>query len=272
MTTAALIEDTSAISPDEKCREVTNNGTEAISTAPVKELIFERHALAVAKCLVTSRAYGVMFSQPADTWLKWKNGTVAPVYCNCRALNRFALERKLVTMTLVECVKQNFPDTEVVVGMSTAGIAWGRVVADELDLPFAYVRNHAKSHGTARLVEGEPPTGKTAVIIDDLVASGGSILGAISALRDEAQIVVTGVQSIVNWGFRSMWRNLAGYRVKSLTSYPCILTNALRHGLINGEQGKQLLEFYEDPIHFKWPQLDCGSDPYDEIRSEDGYL
>ncbi len=221
----------------------------------VEDIVFEPKAVDVAKCLVRSGAYGVMFAEPADQWLTWKNGIKAPVYCDCRVLNSFPLERKLVSATLVESAKRHFGDAQVVVAMATAGISWGRVVADELDLPFAYVRSKAKGHGTGSLVDGEPPTGKRAVVIDDLVASGGSILDAARALDQECGIQVIGVQSIVNWGFRAMRRNLAGYRVKALTSYPYIVLNAIIHELIDSDQFIQLLSFYRDPTHFAWPQL-----------------
>lgn len=228
---------------------------------PVRDIVFEWRAMEVGRCLVTRGAYGVMFSVEANNWLTWKNGIRAPVYCDCRILNRFSLERKLVSATLTESVKRAFPDAEAIVSMASAGIPWGRLVADDLDLPFAYVRSSAKGHGSNRLVEGEPPKSSKAVVIDDLIASGGSTLAAIHALKNEADIEVIGVQSIVNWGFRTMRRNLADYRVVTLTSYPYILLNAVLHRLINRDQFLQLLDFYHDPTHFIWPQL----------RSEDHY-
>lgn len=257
---------------DEKSVNVINAGQiqsandMTILSAPMNGLIFEDKALEVGKCLVTSGAYGVMFALPPNKWLKWKNGTIAPVYCDCRALNALPLERKLVSATLAESVKRHFAKAEVVVGMATAGISWARVVADELDLPFAYVRSHTKGHGTGNLIEGAPPSGKKAVLVDDLVASGGSIQGAIYTLRNEVSIDVIGVQSIVNWGFDSMRRNLAGYYVKALTSYQHILIHALVQGIIDKNQFLQLLDFYNDPIHFQWPQLAREDDPLQQFE------
>ncbi len=237
--------------PTTSAKSETQPSSEFICDA-VNDFVFHPKAMDVAKCLVTTGAYGVKLRESKSQWLTWKSGIRAPVYCDCRALNCHSLERKLVSKTLTECIRQSFPQTEVIVGMATAGVSWGRVVADELDLPFAYVRQAAKTHGTGTLVEGDPPRGKKAIIVDDLVASGSSILVAINALKTEADIEATCVQSIVNWGFEGMRRSLAAFPFKALTSFPQILMNACLHGLINQHEFVELLAFYNDPVHHKW--------------------
>lgn len=264
MTTTIYENKLSNIANTDVVQPMKANDDLAVLNTSIRDILFEAKAFEVGKCLVCSGAYGVMFTSPPSEWLTWKSGIKAPVYCDCRVINSLPLERKLISATLVESIKQNFSEAEVVIGIAMAGIPWARAVADRLDLPFAYVRNRTKPHGTGKRVECAPPTEKKAIIVDDLVASGGSILDTITVLKEEAQVDVIGVQSIVNWGFHSMRHNLAGYRVKCLASYPCLLANALMHRIIDQTQFSQLMEFYADPIHFEWPQL---ADDDDQLQN-----
>jgi orotate phosphoribosyltransferase len=208
----------------------------------------------VASYLVDTGAYKVLIRRPRKEWLKWKSGIIAPVYCNCRELNGFPEERIAISRIMSDAARRRFADVDVIVGTSTAGIAWGRYVSDELGLPFAYVRACAKTHGTGTLVEGYLPKGAKALIIDDLVASGSSVAFVSATLKSEADVAAIGVLSIVNWGFPAMRKNLADLQVVALTSYREVLCGAYLARLINPHELAQLLQFYMCPTDHQWSE------------------
>ncbi len=175
----------------------------------------------------------------------WKSGIKAPCYCDCRALNAHPVERGIVADALLESFCVAFPKAQCVVSLADAGIPWGSRVADHLGLPFAYVKTAAKHHGVGGPVQCSPPRGAEAVIVDDLVASGGSIKKAIAAIQAEAGIRVVGVQSIVNWNFLAMRQAFDGLKDRCVTSYPQIVASALAYGHIDNEGQNQLLAFYK---------------------------
>lgn len=218
----------------------------------IRNIVFEPKAISVAEALVKTGSYRVDMNLDSSKWYKWKSGIQAPCYCNCRHLNCYPEERVLITDALSESIKHSFSDIDIVIGVATAGVSWARVVADELELPFAYVRSSPKVHGVGGLVECSPLPGMKAVIVDDLVASGGSLKQVISALSSEASIQVRGIQSIVNWGFSSMRKNLEDFQVRTLTSFPWILTIALVNGYINEYDFTELMAFYKNPRGHKW--------------------
>jgi orotate phosphoribosyltransferase len=218
----------------------------------VRGFVYAPKALEVANSLVKTGAYRVNVKLPRDKWYTWRSGIKAPCYCDCRALCGHALDRRLVAATLVESVRDTFPKADLIVGMATGGIPWADAVANELDLPLAYVRSTAKPHGIGGLVECSPPKSTAAIIIDDLVASGESIKQAAHALAQEANITTIGVQSIVNWGFLKMHRTLSEVTFRALTSYPQILTLALNHSLIDEQEFVDLIGFYQNPSSHQW--------------------
>lgn len=207
----------------------------------------EERALRVAKALIDSQAYYVKPTANPEEFYTWKSGIKAPCYCNCRELLSHSAYRRLVGTELAGSIQERFEKVDAVVGVATAGIAWAAAVADQLEVRFAYVRNEKKAHGIGGLVQGKLiPNGKI-VIIDDLVASGGSLLGAIEGVETETGCEVIGIQSIVNWGFSRMREKLNGHSYNSLTSYPHILTAAMMKGLITPTDMQRFLDFYEDP-------------------------
>jgi orotate phosphoribosyltransferase len=221
---------------------------------PPADLTDARHARAVAAALVGSGAFTADLRMPRDQWYRWKSGILAPCGCNCRRLNAVPALRRLVDDALADAVRSSFPGADYIVAVAHAGIPWAKTVAERLDLPLAYVRAEARGPG-GPLVECEPATGDQAVVIEDVVASGGSAARAIRALLAETGLRVAGIQSIANWNFPEMRELLAPWTVRAVTSYPQVLDSAREAGLLSGADVRELLRFYADPRQHRW---DCG--------------
>jgi orotate phosphoribosyltransferase len=219
---------------------------------PPAGLTDARHARPVAAALVTSGAFTADLHMPRDQWFRWKSGILAPCGCNCRRLNAVPALRRLVDDALADATRSSFPGADYIVAVAHAGIPWAKTVAERLDLPLAYVRAEARRPGGS-LVECEPGPGGQAVIIEDVVASGGSAARAIRALLAETSLQVEGVQSIANWNFPEMRDLLAPWTVRAVTSYPQILESAQEAGLLSGADVRELLRFYADPRRHGWP-------------------
>ncbi len=207
----------------------------------------EERAHRVAKALVDSGAYHIDPNLVPEQYFAWKSGIKAPCYCNCRDLLGPASYRLLVGSELAASVKERFHDVNAVIGIATAGIAWAALVADQLECQLAYVRGEKKTHGLGGFVQGTLTPDSRVVVIDDLVASGGSLLSAVAAIESEAHATVVGIQTIVNWGFEKMREKLIGVEYTALTSYPHILTAAMSRGLVSPSDMERFLEFYENP-------------------------
>jgi orotate phosphoribosyltransferase len=227
---------------------------------PLAGLTDTRHARPVAAALVASGAFTVNLRLPSDQWFRWKSGIVAPCGCNCRRLNTIPAFRRLIDDALADATRASFPDADYVVAVANAGIPWAKTVADRLGLPLAYVRAEAREGG-GPLVECSPGAGSRAVIIDDVVASGGSAARAIQALMAETSLRVAGVQSIANWNFPEMRALLARWPVRAVTSYPQVLASAQEAGLIGPAEASQLMNFYADPRRHRWGSPGDGSVP-----------
>jgi len=219
---------------------------------PPAGLTDARHARPVAAALVASGAFTADLRRPRDQWFRWKSGILAPCGCNCRRLNTVPALRRLVDDALADATRSSFPGADYIVAVAHAGIPWAKTVAERLDLPLAYVRAEAREPG-GPLVECEPETGGRAVIIEDVVASGGSAARAIRALLAETSLRVAGVQSIANWNFPEMRNLLAPWMVRAVTSYPQVLASAREAGLLSDADVRELLRFYADPRRHRWP-------------------
>jgi orotate phosphoribosyltransferase len=223
----------------------------ATTGGPPGGLTDRRHARPVAAVLVASGAFTADLRLPPDRWFRWKSGILAPCGCNCRRLNRLPGLRRLVDDALADATRSSFPGADYIVAVAHAGIPWGKTVADRLDLPFAYVRAEAREAG-GPLVECDPGAGEQAVIIEDVVASGGSAARAIRAVLAETSLRVAGVQSIANWNFPEMRDQLAPWTVRAVTSYPQVLASAREAGLLSGADVRELRRFYADPRRHRW--------------------
>lgn len=221
----------------------------------MENLVYQPTTGQVSRALLNSGSYLIKDTESLinkTNWFKWKSGIEAPVYNNCRYLMGNPGACAVVVQSLVSSIKNSFPGTEMIIGIESAGIQWSSTVAFDIGLPTAFVRKEKKEHGVdeGRFV-GAPGNMKnvTAIIVDDLVASGESIQEAIEVLKTEKQINVVGVQSIVNWNFSHMkerFRNL-NIPVKALVSYPQILLEAVNQEIIDEEIMKELLFFYQNP-------------------------
>jgi orotate phosphoribosyltransferase len=214
-------------------------------------LIDTRYADPVAAALVAAGAFTVNLRAPEDQWYRWKSGIVAPCGCDCRRLNAGPALRRLVDDALADATRSSFPAADCIVAVAQAGIPWAKTIADRLELPLAYVRAQARAAGGPR-VECAPGPATRAVIIDDVVASGGSTAQAISALQAETGLGIAGVQSIANWNFPEMRTRLARWTIRALTSYPQVIAAARQAGLVSAADEGQLLSFYADPRRHRW--------------------
>jgi orotate phosphoribosyltransferase len=210
-------------------------------------VVNDHRAMCVASSLLDAGAYLIDTSLPPENYYTWKSGVRAPCYCNCRnAISDFSA-RRLISDEMSASVIDAFGDVDAVLGVSTAGIPWASCVADRLELPTAYIRSEKKAHGVGGFVQGHVQPGSRVVIIDDLVASGGSLKMAIDALKDEVDVEVAGVVTIINWGFQKMRVNLEGLTYVALTSYPQIIMAAAARGKVNEAEVSRLLNFYMNP-------------------------
>lgn len=230
---------------------------------PAAGLTDERHARPVAAALIASGAFTADLRMPRDQWFRWKSGILAPCGCNCRRLNAVPSLRRLVDDALADATRSAFPGADYIVAVAHAGIPWAKTVAERLDLPLAYVRAGAREPG-GPLVECEPATGERAVVIEDVVASGGSAARAIRALLAETSLRVAGVQSIANWNFPEMRDQLAPWAVRAVTSYPQVLASAREAGMLSDADTGQLMRFYADPRRHRWPSGPAAGAPLSE--------
>lgn len=206
----------------------------------------------VADYLIETGCYLIDLSKKKKDWYHWKSGIVAPCYCNCRGLISTIEQRKEIAQFLACSIKKNYPKADCIAGMATAGIPWASMVGFILDLPIIYIRKVAKQHGVSKRIEGSVNNIKNIVLVDDLIASGESILDAIHVIQHETWAKVIGIQSIINWGFSNMFELLGDYQIHSLASYEQIIISASKHNLISADDIEVMLDFYRNPFEYDW--------------------
>lgn len=177
----------------------------------------------VAKRLLQIKAIKLSPQNP----FTWASGIKSPIYCDNRIVLSYPKAREVVKAGLVEKSKE-YGDFDVIAGVATAGIAHGMMLADALEKPFIYVRSSAKGHGRQNLIEGELPEGKTVLVIEDLISTGGSSIKAIEALRDNGATVV-GCMAIFTYGFQKAVDAFAKADCKfsTLSNYDALITEAI---------------------------------------------
>lgn len=185
--------------------------------------------------------------QPNDPFT-WASGWKSPFYCDNRKTLSFPELRNFVKLQLVHTVMQHFPQAEAVAGVATGAIAQGALVADELNMPFVYVRSKAKDHGMGNLIEGELPAGAKVVVVEDLISTGGSSLKAVEALR-AAGYEVVGMVASYTYGFPVAAKAFAdaGVELQTLTDYDHVVAQALATGYIAEADVELLHEWRKDP-------------------------
>lgn len=189
--------------------------------------------------------------QPNDPFT-WASGWKSPFYCDNRKTLSFAELRNFVKLQLVHTVMQHFPQAEAVAGVATGAIAQGALVADELNMPYVYVRSKAKDHGMGNLIEGELPAGTKVVVVEDLISTGGSSLKAVEALR-AAGYEVVGMVASYTYGFPVAAKAFAdaGVELQTLTDYDHVVEQALATGYIAEADVELLHEWRKDPANWR---------------------
>lgn len=193
-----------------------------------------------------------VFFRPEEPFT-WASGIKSPVYCDNRLTLTAPEVRNDVEQSLAKVVKENYPDAEVLMGTSTAGIAHAAITAHLLDMPMGYVRSGNKDHGRQNRIEGRLEKGQKVVIIEDLISTGGSVIEVAEALR-EAGAEVLGIASIFTYGMQKGLDRLAAANLKniSLTDFDCIAEVAAENGYIKPDDIKRLIAFRNNPSDESW--------------------
>jgi orotate phosphoribosyltransferase len=199
---------------------------------------------AVAEKLLQVNAVSLSPQQP----FTWASGWKSPIYCDNRRVLSFTHIREFIKSEMCNLIFEKFADADLIAGVSTAGIAWGALAADQLKLPFVYVRPKPKEHGLGNQVEGYFEKGQKTVVIEDLISTGKSSLQVVDALR-KAELEVMGMVSIFNYGFTTAKEAFekASVTFYSLTNYPTMINLAIEKGIVSREQEGVLLKWQEDP-------------------------
>lgn len=203
----------------------------------------------IAKDLLKIKA---VFFRPEEPFT-WASGIKSPVYCDNRLILTSPDVRNDVENAIAEAVKKNFPEAEVLMGTSTAGIAHAAIAAHILSMPMGYVRGSAKDHGRQNRIEGKLNKGDKVVVIEDLISTGGSVIEVVEALR-EAGAEVLGVVSIFTYGMERGIKRLAEAEVKniSLTDFDTIASVAAEEGYIAKDDIARLIAFRNNPSDESW--------------------
>lgn len=182
----------------------------------------------------------------------WASGWKSPFYCDNRKTLSFPEVRSYVKLELVHSILANFPEATAVAGVATGAIAQGALVADELNLPFCYVRSKPKDHGMGNLIEGELPVDSKVVVVEDLISTGGSSLKAVEALR-QAGFEVVGMVASYTYGFPVAEEAFAKAQVRliTLTDYEHVVERALATGYIQESDVALLHRWRKDPAHYQ---------------------
>jgi len=178
----------------------------------------------------------------------WASGWKSPIYCDNRKVLSFPYVRDFVKSEMCNVIFEKFPGAELLAGVATAGIAWGAMAADQLKLPYIYVRPKPKEHGLGNQIEGYYEPGQKVLVIEDLISTGKSSLQVVDVLK-AAGVEVVGMVSIFTYGFGIAEKAFAdaGVPYHSLTNYSALIGLALEQGSINADVEKTLLQWREDP-------------------------
>jgi len=203
---------------------------------------------AIADKLLQVEAVRLNLKEPFN----WASGWKSPIYCDNRRILSFPFIRDYIKSELCNVVFEKFPDAELLAGVATAGIAWGAMIADQLKLPYIYVRPKPKEHGLGNQVEGYFERGQKAVVIEDLISTGKSSLQVVEVLKN-AGVEVVGMVSIFTYDFPVAAEAFksAGLKYESLTSYPALIQLAIEKGIVSSNEQEVLLKWRNDPANWK---------------------
>ncbi len=202
---------------------------------------------AVAEKLLQINAIKLSPQQP----FTWASGWKSPIYCDNRKVLSFPFVRDFIKSEMCNVVFEQFSQAEILAGVATAGIPWGAMVADQLKLPYIYVRPKPKEHGLGNQIEGFYEKGKKVVVIEDLISTGKSSLEVVEVLR-KAAMEVTGMVSIFTYGFDIAAKAFEAAKVeyRSLTNYATLIELAVDKGIVTAVQQNTLLNWRQDPANW----------------------
>ncbi len=195
---------------------------------------------------------GAVFLRPEEPFT-WASGIKSPIYCDNRLTLTAPEVRDQVENGLMEVIRREYPNVEVLMGTSTAGIAHAAIVAHMMHLPMGYVRGGNKDHGRQNRIEGKLEKGQKVVVVEDLISTGGSVIDVVEALR-EAGAEVLGIASIFTYGMQKGLDRLAAADVKnvSLSNFDVLVQVAAEKGYIRPEQVERLIRFRNNPSDESW--------------------
>ncbi len=202
----------------------------------------------IAEKLIQAEAIKLSPEQP----FTWASGWKSPVYCDNRRVLSYPFLRDYIKSELCNNIFEEFPDADILAGVATAGIAWGAMAADQLKLPYIYVRPKPKEHGLGNQIEGFYKPGQRVVVIEDLISTGKSSLQVADVLK-QAGLQIDGLVSIFNYGFpqaAAAFKN-AAVHYESLTTYKSLIELAIEKGMISHEMEAVLLDWSADPANWK---------------------
>lgn len=204
----------------------------------------ENTAKEVARLLVKAKAIKLSPESP----FQWSSGWLSPIYCDNRVALSYPGTRTYIKEALAERIRLDFPEVEAIAGVATAGIAQGALIADYLELPFAYVRPEPKKHGMGNQIEGRLEKGQKVVVVEDLISTGGSSLKVVDVLRN-AGVEVVGMIAIFTYGFAVADHNFEtkGVPLSVLSSYNYLIDIALEDQYITSEQVDKLTDWRTSP-------------------------
>ncbi len=211
----------------------------------------EQRKKEIAKQLLS---IGAVFLRPDEPFV-WASGIHSPIYCDNRLTLTAPAVRTAVEEGLAEVIRTEYPDCELLMGTSTAGIAHAAITAHLLGMPMGYVRGGSKDHGRKNQIEGRLQAGQRVVVVEDLISTGGSVLEVVNVLRD-AGAEVLGIASIFTYGMKAGKEKLAaaGVRNVSLSDFDTLIEVAAGLGTIRTEDCARLRAFRDDPKDESWMQ------------------
>jgi orotate phosphoribosyltransferase len=186
-----------------------------------------------------------------DNPYTWASGWKSPIYCDNRKALGFPYVRDFIKSELSAVIFEHFADAETVAGVATAGISWGAMAADQLKLPFMYVRPKPKEHGMGNQIEGTYEVGQKVIVVEDLISTGKSSLQVCEVLQKEG-LIIEGMISIFNYGFPQAVEafDMAGIKLYSLSNYEALIQIAKEKGQLTDEQLSSLLKWRENPAEW----------------------
>ncbi|MBK8089224.1 MAG: orotate phosphoribosyltransferase [Chitinophagaceae bacterium] len=202
---------------------------------------------AVAEKLLQVKAIRLNVKEP----FTWASGWKSPIYCDNRKVLSFPHVREFIKSEMCNVIFEQFADADLLAGVATAGIAWGAMAADQLKLPYIYVRPKPKEHGLGNQIEGFYEAGQKVVVVEDLISTGKSSLEVVEVLR-KAGVEVIGIVSIFTYGFdvAAVAFQKAGVEYRSLTNYPTLINLAIEKNIVEASEQEVLLKWAKDPAHW----------------------